>query len=93
MDLSKEEFKALYLGYKPKSEVAYEDEAFSVILGDVDWRTKNAVTPVKDQGQGGSCWAFSSTGSMEGSFFLFGKVDLPSLSESQLVDCSRPQGN
>jgi cathepsin L len=60
--------------------------------GSLDWRTKGAVNPIKNQQQCGSCWAFSALGAVEGSTQIkTGK--LINLSEQQLVDCSTPQGN
>lgn len=62
------------------------------IPASVDWVKAGAVTPIKDQAQCGSCWAFSTTGSMEGAHFLKGN-ELLSFSEQQLVDCSKAEGN
>jgi cathepsin L len=96
-DMTNEEFKAAYLGTK-KPEFNASHTLFLSPLNvkdlpdTVDWRTQGYVTGVKDQGQCGSCWSFSATGSLEGQYFHKSKT-LVSFSEQQLVDCSGEFGN
>jgi cathepsin L len=95
-DLSNQEFKQLYLGFKgdyaDRQGPTFEVPADFTAPSSVDWRQKGAVTGVKDQGQCGSCWSFSTTGSTEGCHFI-STGTLNSLSEQNLVDCSTSYGN
>lgn len=94
-DLTPQEFKRLYLGYEPRDTEPVEVEEQLLTAGDldpIDWRAAGKVSPVKDQGACGSCWAFSTTGSLEGAYMIKNNKQI-SFSEQQLVDCSTSEGN
>lgn len=90
--MTQEEFVQSYLGTVVPTENIVEADEEITVTNDIDWVAQGAVTPVKNQGNCGSCWAFSTTGGLEGlSKLAYGT--LQSFSEQQLVDCSGKYGN
>jgi C1A family cysteine protease len=92
-DMTPEEFKSTLLGYiRPaeKSDVGVLTPKDIDVPQTLDWRTKNMVTPVKNQEQCGSCWAFSVTENIESMYCMKNQIDcttFPPLAPQEIVDC------
>lgn len=96
-DIHPNEFAAKYLGTRllgrnlAENQIEYNETQLVAAPKTIDWRAKGAVTPVKNQGQCGSCWAFSTTEQIESDTFLAtGKLDV--LSPQQIVSCDTVDG-
>ena len=95
-DLTSEEFNARFVGSYLNNPNLVRERNYDMSLADptrvaaapesIDWTTKDAVTPIKNQGQCGSCWAFSTVMALEGANAVE-HSELKSLSEQDLVSC------
>jgi len=98
-DKTRDEFEdwlKLTSGTKPRASgierALFDMDTAETAPDTMDWVSQGAVTPIKNQGSCGSCWAFSTTGGIEGQNYLVNKK-LSSFSEQELVDCSQAEGN
>jgi len=98
-DLSTAEFAKTYNGFLGAKMFTRIHHGSQVVVhpnpaapASIDWRSLGYVTGIKNQGQCGSCWSFSTTGSTEGQHFKASN-NLVGLSEQNLMDCSTSYGN
>ncbi|GAB4860547.1 hypothetical protein Ancab_035708 [Ancistrocladus abbreviatus] len=97
-DLTNHEFRSLYAGSKIKHHRMFKGRARDSgsfmyknvhdVPTSIDWRAQGSVTPAKNQGLCGSCWAFSTVVAVEG-INQIRTNKLVSLSEQELVDCDK----
>jgi cathepsin L len=95
-DLTNEEWKALYLMQKGVIKTFHKEETSSAndfpagyqAPASVNWVSQNKVVPVLNQGQCGSCWAFSTVESIDSAFAVTKNTTPPNLSEQQVVSCA-----
>ena len=97
-DMTYEELSRFYISQTVLDNSAnHADSSITVKSGEVvDWREKGVITPVKNQGKCGACWAFATTGALESFYAIQNKLSggsLKQFSEQELLDCSSPQGN
>jgi len=92
-DMSVREFKSKMLGFKPSGKSSFKvksaiekREVLQAPSTPIDWAAKGMITAIKDQGQCGSCWAFSTTETVESANLLAGK-QVPDGSPQEIVDC------
>ncbi|XP_076429642.1 cathepsin R-like isoform X2 [Peromyscus maniculatus bairdii] len=97
-DMTDEEFRKMMIDFPVRAHPRQEKKSIQkryagvVLPKFVDWRKKGYVTPVRNQGNCNSCWAFSVIGAIEAQI-IWQLNKLTPLSVQNLVDCSKPQGN
>lgn len=78
--------------YQPSNTTYKGDNINVTVPFSIDWRQKDVITNVKNQGNCGSCWSFSATGAIE-AIHAISTRNIINISEQQLIDCSGNYGN